>query len=149
VTSSAASVSRVADMRAKRGARWLDENFARWEDKVEPTTLRLRSGTDCICGQVFADNPQYRSGYGYAEDTFFADANHWVSTIVAPGEEGRAQRVGIALGFLEGAVNSPEHGRMRHILRFKSDRIKVSFNDLQTAWLKLLANRFEATVNVA
>lgn len=131
-------------MRAKRGARWLDENFPLWEDKVNPLTLRLRSGHDCICGQVFSDNPDMRSGYGYAEETFFKDANHWVSAIVAPNEKSRAQRVGIALGFLEGSVNESGYGSMRHPLRFKSDRVKVSFTDLQVAWLNLLAKRADA-----
>ena len=76
--------------RVENGARWLDENFSGWVDRIDVYTLNLDSTRTCICGQVFdpAVHPQnsgddYDSrGYDFAEDTLFSEANHWITELV-------------------------------------------------------------------
>lgn len=141
VSSSAKSVARVAEMRAKRGARWLDENVPGWWKRINVRTLRLSDGESCICGQVFrreARKAWSLSGFTYASSHLFAEANSWVSTIVGPvGTYNRRRRVGVALGFVDGKVG----GEGWWNLRFKSDRVKVSYDDLQNAWVKVVKER--------
>jgi hypothetical protein len=64
-----------ATKRVANGARWLDENFPRWEQLVDPHTLEMESGSDCICGQVFKEKAesQGEDGYNYAVDTLFSE----------------------------------------------------------------------------
>ena len=37
----------------ERGAAFLDEHFPGWEDKIDPETLNLEDGCNCILGQVY------------------------------------------------------------------------------------------------
>lgn len=104
----------LAKTRAAHGARWLDENFSGWEDRINPRTLNLADSVDCICGQVFNDEAKQAGTYGFswARQTLFTEANAWVSSLVgmkADGEDGvplygneasrRRVRVAVALGF--------------------------------------------------
>lgn len=144
---------RVARQRAERGARWLDENFPRWERRVDVTTLRLENGAQCICGQVFKQDAAIRrslDGFAYAERHLFADANSWITGIVRIRAvrsavtpltedeiETRRERVSIALGFQAGFVgNSSSFSR--------SDQTDIHFTELQQAWVALLTERKEA-----
>ena len=149
MTSSAVSVSRVADMRAKRGARWLDENVPGWEKRINLRTLRLADGESCICGQVFKKKAvaeakktgrRFASGYSYAADHLFEQANSWVTSIVPKDDDLdgiRGEGVAVALGFDSGSLED----YLSSSIRFKSDRVFVNFSDLQTAWVKLVGQR--------
>ncbi len=39
--------------RVDRGVAWLDNTAPNWRNLVDPNTLRLSSGLDCIQGQLF------------------------------------------------------------------------------------------------
>lgn len=147
MSSSAKSVTRVAEMRAKRGARWLDENFPGWEKRINLRTLQLETGESCICGQVFkkkAEKPGSFAidGFDYARTHLFAEANSWVTAIVGSpaGAPGRRDAVGTALGFVDGSVSQNRHYGC-HPLKYKSDRTVVGYDDLQKAWVKLVQKR--------
>ena len=47
-------VQEEVNVRVRNGARWLDENFPGWVDRIDLETLNLSNGESCICGQVFA-----------------------------------------------------------------------------------------------
>jgi hypothetical protein len=120
---------RLARVRAKRGARWLDENFPGWEKRINLNTLELANGEQCICGQVFkrrAKNHYGENGFEYASDHLFAEANSWITKIVPKNARFRAHKVSEALGF--------------NVLGF-SDSVDVTFENLETAWVELLAAR--------
>jgi hypothetical protein len=129
---------KAATVRARRGARWLDENFPKWEKRINVKTLQLNTGDSCICGQVFkkkAKEEGYPEGYEYALDHLFAEANSWLTTIVGPVDVEKYDRnlsVALALGFFNGCVTSST---------VPSDQEYVSFFALQEAWVNLLAKR--------
>lgn len=57
--------------RVKAGAAWLDENQPGWRDRVDAVRLSLRSGCDCILGQVFEEQAEaapnlYDDGFDFA-----------------------------------------------------------------------------------
>ena len=57
--------------RVARGARWLDGVRPGWRDALELRRLHIRSATNCVLGQVFADEAAadpviYASGFDYA-----------------------------------------------------------------------------------
>ena len=155
----------AARIRARRGARFLDEVAPGWENRIDLETLSLNDGMQCVCGQVFAEEAKSETtdegdpeatetGYSWAADHLFAQANAWVTAIVrlAPpnGKPGilvhdwdelnnwvdRADRVATALGFDSGWFDG----------RAKSDQEYVRFDALQIAWTDLIANR-KATAN--
>lgn len=137
----------VATERVANGARWLDENFPGWEERINPRTLRLDEGSKCICGQLFkevAKRAGEDDGYGYAWSTLFTEANSWITAIVGirplgqgrrltyDEKERRAERVGVALGFSSGTVE----GRAG-----ASNHVDVEFPALQDAWKALIKER--------
>jgi hypothetical protein len=91
------------------------------------------------------------SGYDFATDTLFTEANKWINGIVkmATQSQGlseedadvRSERVAVALGFSNGAVfssyedDAPKSG---------TDLESVFFEDLQRSWERLLARRAKA-----
>ena len=136
----------AARVRVNRGARFLDEVAPGWENRIDLETLKLNDGMHCICGQVFAeeaksettDDPEAtETGYSWAADHLFAQANAWVTAIVRlappngkPNFENhdtywdelttwadRADRVATALGFDSGSFDG----------RAKSDQEYVTF----------------------
>lgn len=137
-------------VRAKRGARWLDEEFPGWEERINTRTLDLGRGEKCICGQVFQKKAgrsrKFSDGFEYAEDTLFTEANAWINAIVkmetkkqglhSDSWNERAERVGIALGFQAGSIRWTR-GSGRNI----TDGVDVDYGDLQLAWENLLAKR--------
>jgi hypothetical protein len=131
--------------RVANGARWLDENFPGWEGRIDINTLRLSEGRRCICGQVFEKNARRSrksiTGYEYAVDNLFSEANSWISTIVKSDpisrrstkleKEWRAYSVARSLGFLLDTEND------------------ILFQDLQEEWVKLLHRRERARAKAA
>ena len=120
----------TAAQRAANGARWLDENFAGWRSRIDPTTLILNNGEQCICGQVFGEAAKSESftqmGYTYAYDHLFAEANAWITGSIPKTEPNRAMRVSQYLGFMDGAFFG------------EGDSTWVTFRDLQHAWEDIL-----------
>lgn len=121
-----------ARKRADRGTRWLDENFPGWIWRIKPKSLNLKSAVDCICGQVFDKEASgHSTGYGYAEDHLFSEANSWISVLVG-GKKNlnnsekyyRATRVSVALGFVEGSTKWKNRG----------NQIEVTYDELQEMW---------------
>lgn len=113
--------------RVANGVRWLDENFPNWDERIDLETLRLWSGFDCICGQVFreaADKLDVDGGFQYAKTHLFAQANSWISEIVPKNDPERARNVGYALGFIS-------KGR---------DQISA-YDGLQKEWERVLRKR--------
>jgi hypothetical protein len=151
--SSVKTKNRVAAARVKRGAKWLDQNVPGWERRINVRTLDLENGSSCICGQVFKKEAKtsghaYMTGFGWVRNNLFTEANSWVSTIVGPVYEPyekpyeikrlhRADRVAIGLGFQDGKVSTDGQTWSP----FKGDRVVISFDLLQEAWLKLLRER--------
>jgi hypothetical protein len=104
--------------RVANGARWLDENFPGWEERIDPKTLMIWSGYDCICGQLFADEAKksrakgVENGYDWARSHLFYQANSWISEMVgeatvrkfAWNNEGGQRSIAVAkvLGFSGG-----------------------------------------------
>lgn len=137
--------TQAARVRVRRGARWLDENFPGWEGRINPETLMLHDGQNCICGQVFKGEAEKGDdGFGHAFD-LFSEANAWITGIVklAPVEpessdpdvvEHRAQAVAVALGFDMGDIAGGTA---------QSDHVYVTFRALQDAWIELLKKRAE------
>jgi hypothetical protein len=126
-----------ARIRVHNGARWLDENFPGWEARVNPKTLLLSDLSSCICGQVFSGYATstcyiYSSGYIYAYNNLFAEANSWISALVPKDKYNRAQKVAVALGFSspDGVLND--------------DTSRVGFAALEREWKRLLADRAAA-----
>jgi hypothetical protein len=39
--------------RVEAGAKWLDNEFPDWFEKIDTDSLRISSGSACICGQLF------------------------------------------------------------------------------------------------
>lgn len=118
-----------AKTRVARGARWLDENFEGWVSRIDIKTLRLSDGNTCICGQVFKKEGRrvcdgFGTGFDYAFEHLFAQANSWICKLVPKRMEDRAQEVSRALGFM-------------------SD-MDTCFNDLQDEWVSLLKKRANA-----
>jgi hypothetical protein len=81
--------------RVSNGARWLDENFPGWMDRIDLDTLDLSSSESCICGQVFEKQAvqaqmsgrvfheyDVPSGYDFATKTLFTEANSWITGLV-------------------------------------------------------------------
>lgn len=155
VESEYARDARIAYARAQRGARWLDENFPGWTDRINPGTLLLSTGQRCICGQLFDADAKTATtkggwarfnGFEYARGHLFAEANGWISQLVRLRAAGsgsrlsrwerheREHRVGIALGFMAGSLD--------HVRGVSADdREQILFISLQDAWLRLLAER--------
>ena len=131
--------------RVRNGARWLDENFPGWMDRIDPDTLQLNSGENCICGQVFAEDAKDErqqaideadpaddveadgEGYSYAVRNLFGEANSWITTLVPKSGGYRAARVARALGFLDDW--NADFG------------VPVYFSELQDAWTDYLAEQ--------
>ena len=129
---------RAATVRVKRGARWLDENFPGWESRINPETLSLSDGQQCICGQVFREEVSTEEfGYNFAERNLFGEANSWVSTLVPKGEPHRAVQVASTLGFMNGYGPNGRSSGM-------TDEEYVTFDELQEAWVALLAKRAQS-----
>jgi len=51
--------------RVARGAAWLDENRPGWRDAISLQELDMRSGCDCVLGQVYATDAIDGDGYHY------------------------------------------------------------------------------------
>ena len=130
-------MSLTLEERVANGARWLDENFAGWESRIDTYTLVLSDKETCICGQVFskealengyigfsgATGETVPFGYDYAEQHLFQEANSWILSSVPKNDPTRARQVSFFLGFdLE--PNS-----------------SYSYEELQEAWVDLLAQR--------
>jgi hypothetical protein len=118
----------TVEERVDNGWRWLEENFPGWHARIDRDTLDLAGSQNCICGQVFGDAAEANpgacgtltpSGYKLADKTLFAEANGWISTLVAQDPAGtlvitetgelsgwteahdrRSAAVAISLGFL-------------------------------------------------
>lgn len=55
----------------QRGAAFLDAEKPGWRDSINLATLRMDSGTQCVCGQVFrTDASTIETGYDYALDAY-------------------------------------------------------------------------------
>lgn len=98
------------EKRVANSARWLDENFPGWVDRIDIATLELTDSQQCICGQVFARTPGGKkrqvSGYSFAMSHLFAQANGWITELVPQStsrdawtRHRRAAQVSDALGF--------------------------------------------------
>jgi hypothetical protein len=114
------------------GARWLDENFPGWVDRIDIDRLRLIDAHKCICGQVF-DTPRRRKrgAYAWAYTHLFAQANSWISDLVPEGtKKQRATDVSAALGF------SACEG-----LNMSWEDVEREFKALESEWKKLLRER--------
>lgn len=137
----------AARSRVKAGARWLDECFPGWESRINLKTLELSNSSSCICGQVFQEEARKISGYSYASDNLFSEANSWITALVGikPGSPNteqnddrvwalyeRIDRVSKALGFNCGSITNA---------RWQRQAIYVDFDELQTAWVELLQRR--------
>ena len=125
----------TAAERVLNGARWLNENFPGWQDRIDPETLQLNNGEQCICGQVFAEEAlndpaesitESPMGYTWAYDNLFSEANSWISAAVPKGEYDRAIRVAQYLGFMDGPLEEADWDDW------------VSFRDLQIEWERYL-----------
>lgn len=120
--------------RVANGARWLDENFPGWMDRINLETLDLNDSERCICGQVFKEEAAVSSdwiidsGYGYARRNLFLEANSWITTLVPMDADHRVRQVSYVLGFDTG-----DYG---------SDR---TWQRLQKAWVDLLKERASVT----
>lgn len=132
------------EQRVSNGARWLDENFPGWTDRINIGTLELEDASNCICGQVFGQESQTWDsnlkgmGYWYAERTLFSEANAWILGSVPKRDDGgydvvRANLVSQFLGF---NTIGNECGCVAG-WDCECDRFHV----LQEAWLDLLASR--------
>ena len=131
----------AARVRAKRGAKWLDEHFPGWQQYINAETLELNDPKQCICGQVFErqakESESHLSGFDYAYDHLFTEANRWLTThrfARLPEGEYEVPEIGVAsaLGFDSGIVPGG---------RAKSDPVYVDHWDLQMAWVELLEKR--------
>lgn len=132
--------------RVENGARWLDENFPGWEDRINIDTLDLSNGQRCICGQVFAKNAKKSraraDGFDYAVSNLFSEANSWITTLVgmdpisrrSTKEEmmERATAVGRILGF---DLMEDEYGGFG---------VLGPWSNLQKEWKRLLRARAKA-----
>ena len=130
-------MSLTLEERVANGARWLDENFAGWESRIDTDRLVLSDKETCICGQVFrkeALENEYLGfsdytggtvplGYDYAEKHLFQEANSWILSSVPKNDPTRARQVAIFLGFDLEPLSS------------------YSYEELQEAWVDLLAQR--------
>ena len=87
------------DERIDNGIRWLNENFPGWRNRIDINTLQLADPFRCICGQVFKDESESLSGYNYAYNHLFAQANSWLEDYVPMQTTSRASYVSILLGF--------------------------------------------------
>lgn len=95
--------------RVDNGWRWLEENFPGWQNRIDLDTLKLLSGEQCICGQVFreegAPGTGFANGFDYAA-SLLEEANSWISALVDGNDtsfwpiDRRSSRVAITLGFL-------------------------------------------------
>lgn len=43
------------EKRVETGAAWLDQEFPDWYTRIDIETLKISSGSSCICGQLFVD----------------------------------------------------------------------------------------------
>lgn len=124
----------IAD-RVANGARWLDENFPGWEQRIDVGTLDLSEKDNCICGQVFEREAKVAGiayGFNYAKQTLFGEANSWISGYFPYDGDDRAEKVSVLLGFdtdLEDRMADNWDDRDR------------PYRELQEEWLKLLASR--------
>lgn len=152
-----AQSERAARSRVKSGAKWLDESFPGWETRIDTESLDLGSAYNCVCGQLFEpnsiivhNNADWRiNGYDFAFNNLFTEANSWITTLVglqplserssdkAHGE--RADRVSIALGFSSGSI---------YPARWALQAVFVTYEDLEDAWLRLLAERTKPVFDV-
>lgn len=125
----------TVEERVRNGARWLDENFPGWIDRIDLDTLALSSSGNCICGQVFRKEAQSieriedGSGYWFAERTLFSEANSWISGSIPKEPDGgydarRAQAVSEFLGFNTNGYDDDD-----------------LFEELQNAWKELIQSR--------
>jgi hypothetical protein len=130
--------------RVANGARWLDENFPGWEDRINLNTLRLDDGELCICGQVFGRTPSGRkrsgTGYEWANRHLFEEANSWITPLIESKTVSfsrRSTRVSWALGFSAyggyhlGVSNGP------------------GYDALQREWVRVLKARAKARAKAA
>lgn len=145
-----------AAQRVRNGARWLDENFPGWEDRINIATLSLEDGNNCICGQVFAGRARRlnsaMSGYTYAEDHLFAEANSWISGFVLSGPITRRRIAfwrkkaadGDVFAYDKWAELVDDAQRRAYVvargLGFLSDG-DITFAHLQKEWVALLKRR--------
>ena len=133
-------VEEEVNVRVRNGARWLDENFPGWVDRIDLETLNLANSESCICGQVFEQKSNnsitsvglYWSsdGYDYAFTHLFDEANSWITALVRrepkKGDSYRAVKVAQQLGFMSDWTygNDP-----------------ITFEDLQEGWETYLQER--------
>ena len=131
----------IAAERVARGARWLDENFPGWEERIDPSTLELSDGQRCICGQVFARTARMngkQDGFMYAYHDLFTEANSWISGLI---EEAYGESKSKGTGAYASAVSRELGFSDDSGYRDFYDDEYVSYSKLQYAWEKLLANR--------
>jgi hypothetical protein len=133
--------------RVRNGARWLDENFPGWMDRINLDTLALDDANTCICGQVFNEdakewnNDMKGFGYWYAEKTLFSEANAWILGSVPKRDDGtydprRANLVSQFLGF--NTIGNECDGECDP----DGDECSCEgFDILQSAWIDLLLAR--------
>lgn len=102
-----------AERAVKRGAAWLDDTVPGWEDRVDVGNLVMQDAGRCILGQVFAAKGRSLGWLARLRGT--------TGYRFAVGRYDTLQR--IEMGF-----NTELGG-------------KVTFAELQEAWLQLLAHR--------
>ena len=117
--------------RVANGARWLDENFPGWTERIDPATLHLSDGMHCICGQVFAEEVKgvdNLDGFRYAEKTLLTEANGWIESKYPKGEIQRGTDVAMSLGFLTTEQDAYDYD-------------EYAYEHLQNVWIDLLRSR--------
>ena len=125
------------ETKVARGARWLDEVVPDWWKRIDVDNLDLSDGYECICGQLFREEGAARkeSGYNYAWNSLFAQANAWITGLVksldpdatADEIEERRAKVAASLGF-------DNWDRRNH------------YSALQREWKKVIKSRQEVAI---
>ena len=119
------------NVRVARGAQWLDEKFPGWEHRINMETLDLRTGTHCICGQVFSTAASAAAintdGFDYFLNNLFTEAQWWLRDT-----DGEFQRISDDGHLSEGRVSAA--------LGFDIG-YSGNWTDLQDAWVGLLKGR--------
>lgn len=119
--------------RVANGARWLDENFPGWVERIDIKTLNLASGNSCICGQVFYSKRRTNGGYSYALEHLFAQANGWL-TVMVPKQRFKRDRAILVSNTLGFSTNTNGH-------HGDYDWQEREWGGLEREWKKLLRQR--------
>jgi hypothetical protein len=114
--------------RVSRGAAFLSEVAPGWEGRVNLGDLKLSSGMQCICGQVFDEvRAEDENGYGYFERTLASEGIAWLD---AKGID--SFYAGAALGF---DVEVYYNDSYRDLVQ--------QWRELETAWTAEIKGRFD------